>query len=519
MIDATPILRMLSRRRLSVLERQDAAAIQWRQLERMLRRAADTRFGRDHGFAAIRDLDGFRRRVPLRRYEDFWSAYWQPEFPRLDNVTWPGTVRYFAKTSGTSSGDSKYVPVTSEIMAGYRRAVLDMLAFHLRDRPRSRVLGGQSFMLGGSTDLEELAPGIRAGDISGIAAQQAPLWARAFMFPPPALARIADWERKMAILGPLSLQHDIRILGGTASWLLLFLQDVMALRPADLPGCYPALELIVYGGVNFAPYRAQFEALVAGTDIDLREVYPASEGFLAVADRGVGEGLRLQVDGGLFLEFVPVEDLDSVAPHRAGLGSVETGVNYAVVVSTPAGLWGYVVGDTVRFVELDPPRILVTGRVSSSLSAFGEHLIEEEIDRAVTVAAASIGADVVDFTVGPVFPTGEERRGRHLFVVEFAVGRTGEIGEERAAAFGRSLDAALCELNADYAAHRAGDLQMGPPEILVAPPGAFAGWMKVRGRLGAQNKVPRVLADADAMAALRALTERGGVRPAGSRTE
>jgi len=504
MIDATPILRALSRRRLARLARQDTHAVQQAQLMRLVRRAAGTRFGVDHGFAAITGITDFQRRVPLRRYEDFRAEYWQAGFPELVDVTWPGRTPWFARTSGTSSGNSKYIPVTRAILAGYRRAVLDMLAFHLQARPQSRVLGGRSFMLGGSTDLERLAPGVEAGDISGIAAREAPLWARAFTFPPPRLARIHDWERKMAALAPLSLESDIRLIGGTASWLLLFLHDLMQRRGTDLRGCYPALDLIVYGGVAFAPYRAQFETLVAGTGIDLREVYPASEGFLAVADRGVDEGLRLQVDGGLFYEFVPVEALGEAEPPRAWLGTVETGVNYAVALSTPAGLWAYLLGDTVRFVDVDPPRILVTGRVSTSLSAFGEHLIEEEIVRGVTEAAAAIGAEVADFTVAPVFPHAGARRGRHRFVVEFATPVAGGAGER----FATRLDAALAALNADYAAHRAGDVQMLGPEVVVAPPGTFAAWMKARGRLGAQNKVPRVLADAAKLDDLVALSRQ-----------
>ena len=499
MIDATPLLRVLSRRRLASLARQDARAVQEARLLRLVRRAAHTRFGIDHGFAAVRGVEDFQARVPLRRYEDFRAAYWQRDFPVVDNASWPGRIRFFAKTSGTSSGSSKHIPVTRAILAGYRRAVLDMLAFHLAAHPQSRVLGGKSCMLGGSTELERLAPGTWAGDVSGIAAREAPLWARAFTFPPPEVARIVDWERKMAILGPLSLARDIRIIGGTSSWLLLFLQDVMQQRSADLATCWPTLALIVYGGVAFAPYRAQFEALVAGTGVDLREVYPASEGFIAVADRGVDEGLRLQVDGGLFYEFVPVEELDAATPRRAWLATAETGVNYAIALSTPAGLWGYLLGDTVRFVDLDPPRILVTGRVSTSLSAFGEHLIEEEIVRAVTEAARAIGAEVADFTVGPVFPEGGERRGRHRFIVELA---GVAVDSDAADLFGRRLDAALAAANADYAAHRAGDLQMREPEIVVAPPGTFARWMKARGRFGAQNKVPRVLTDPAMLAEL-----------------
>ncbi|MEX0759933.1 MAG: GH3 auxin-responsive promoter family protein, partial [Tistlia sp.] len=465
--------------------------------------AAGTRFGRDHGFGAIREVADYQARVPLRRYEDFWEEYWQQAFPRLAGATWPGPVPYVAKTSGTTSGTSKFIPVTRGTLMGNRRGVLDMMSFHLRARPDSRILGGKNFMLGGSTELERLAPGVRAGDMTGIAAREVPSWFRGFTYPPRSLELPADWERRLEVLGPLSLEQDIRTLAGTASWLLFFLQKLTAGQGRGVTGCYPNLELIVYGGVNFAPYRHQYEELLAGTEVDLREVYPASEGFLAVADRGVGEGLRLQVDGGIFYEFVPVEELEASAPRRFWLETVETGVNYAVVLSTAAGAWSYILGDTVRFVELAPPRILVTGRTSSSLSAFGEHLIEEEIVRAVTEAAETIGEEVADFSVGPVFPADEERRGHHLFVVEFARHRP---DDSRLQAFTERLDARLAELNDDYREHRANDLQMKAPEVVAAAPGGFADWMRSRGKLGGQNKVPRVISDPDLLAALRDAT-------------
>lgn len=500
MLDATPLLRLYARWRLARLERRDPVETQRRQLLALVRRAAGTRFGRDHGFEAIDSVEAFRRRVPLRRYEDFWDEYWKAGFPVVEDASWPGRVPYFAKTSGTSSGTSKFIPVTEGTLKGNTRAALDMMCFHLRARPDSRILGGKNFMLGGTTDTERLAEGVHAGDMTGIAAREVPAWARRYTYPPASLKLPADWEEKMAVLGPRSLEQDIRTVAGTASWLLFFLQKLIEERPGGITACYPNLELISYGGVNFAPYRQQYEELLAGTEIDLREVYPASEGFLAVADRGVGEGLRLQLDGGIFYEFVPVEELDAAEPRRFWLADVETGVNYAVVLSTAAGAWGYLLGDTVRFVERDPARILVTGRTSSSLSAFGEHLIEEEIVRAVTDAAGAIGDEVADFSVGPVFPQGEERRGHHLFVVEFAGGRP---DGERLEHFAQRLDARLCELNDDYREHRANDLQMKAPEVVAAAPGGFTEWMRGRGRLGGQNKVPRVLTDPDMLASLR----------------
>jgi hypothetical protein len=248
--------------------------------------------------------------------------------------------------------------------------------------------------------------------------------------------------------------------------------------------------MLVHGGVSFAPYRSRVGELLAGSHAEAREVYPASEGFVAIADRGPDEGMRLLTDNGLFFEFVPVGELARPQPTRHWLATAETNVDYAVLLSSCAGLWSYLLGDTVRFVDLHPPRLFVTGRTSYGLSAFGEHLTGEQIDRAVGAAAKAVGGHVVDYTVGPVF----EGRGHHLYLVEFQP----SVPPERLPTFCSILDAQLAETNADYAEHRKGDFGMDPPQARVVPPGGFAAWMKARGKLGGQNKVPRVLADSAA---------------------
>ncbi|HEV7369544.1 GH3 family domain-containing protein [Arenibaculum sp.] len=493
--DGTPLLRLYARHRLRRLASMRADEAQRRELMRLVSRAMGTRFGLEHGFDGIRGISDFQARVPIRRYEDFWEGWWKDAFPDFGGTTWPGPIPYLAATSGTTTGRTKYIPVSREMVAANRRAALDVLCFHLAARPASRVFGGRSFVLGGSTELVEQAPGIRSGDLSGIAAREVPLWAKPWYFPPPELSLIADWDEKVERLGPLSLEQDIRSVSGTASWMLLFFERLAALAPGrgpGLAGLYPHAELIVHGGVDFAPYRERFERLVAGSRAELREVYPASEGFVAAADRGTGEGLRLLADNGLFFEFVPVEELDAPEPRRFWVGNVETGVNYAIVLSSCAGVWAYLLGDTVRFVERDPPRLLVTGRISWTLSAFGEHLIGEEIERAVSAASAALGRAVNDYTVGPVHAAEPGALGGHLYVVEFADG----VPEDDAVAeFARVLDLGLRDLNADYRDHRVGRFAIEAPRVAAVPPGTFAAWMRSRGRLGGQNKVPRVLAD------------------------
>jgi GH3 auxin-responsive promoter len=493
-LDVTPLLRAYTRRRAAMLAAQNPVETQRTALLRLVRRARNTRFGQDHGFDRIRDISDFQRRVPLRRYEDFWREYWQPALPRLASISWPDTIPYFALTSGTTSGKTKYIPVSTEMNASNRGAVLDLFTWHLQACADSRLLGGRNFMLGGSTALNELAPGIWAGDLSGIAARETPLWARPWSFPPPKLALLSDWEEKIDCLARLSLAADIRSLSGTPSWVLLFFDQLAALRPdqpAHIANWYPRLELFIHGGVDFAPYLRRFETFFAGSRAEMREVYPASEGFIAIADRSYGEGLRMILDRGLFYEFVPFEEVDSRAPTRHWLATAEPGVNYALVLSSNAGLFAYVLGDTVRLISRHPPRLLVTGRLSYTLSAFGEHLIGEEIERAVAYAATEIGASVTDYMVGPVFPDAANQRGGHRYVIECAVAPSAQA----LARFVAALDTNLSQQNADYRDHRAGGFGMKPPEVILAAPGSFAQWMRARGAMGGQHKVPRVSPD------------------------
>ena len=503
MLDATPFLKLYAGHRCRQLRREDPVARQERELLRLLQRARGTRFGRDHGFGSVGSVADYQARVPLRRYEDFWRDYWEADFPRLTDCSWPGTLPFFALTSGTTTGVTKYIPCSREMIAANVKAAADILVHHLAARPDSRLLAGRNFMLGGSTELRELAPGVLAGDLSGIAARTTPWWARLRYFPPRALETIADWDAKIERLAAASLDADIRSIGGTPSWMLIFFDKLAELRPEGgkrLVDFYPDLELVIHGAVNFAPYRKLFGALLEGSRAETREVYAASEGFIGVADRGDGEGLRLITDNGLFFEFVPLEELDAAQPTRHWLADVEPDVNYAIAVTSCAGLWSYVVGDTLRFIERAPPRVLITGRTSYTLSAFGEHLIDEEIETAIAAAADAIGAAVVDYSVGALVPEQTGELGQHLYVVEFATAMPDAAALQR---FAETLDAALSATNEDYEAHRAGGYGLKAPRLHAVPPGRFAAWMKSRGQLGGQHKVPRIITDADLFRHLR----------------
>ncbi len=496
--DATPILRVVAARRHARLVAMDPAATQQALLLGLVRRAATTRFGRDHGFDAIRTVADFQRAVPLRRYEALHDAYLAPALPVLENVLWPGRTPYLALSSGTTSGRTKHIPVTREMVRANRGAAFDVLAWHLAQHPRARPFGGLSFILGGSTDLTQVAPGVRAGDLSGIAAVEVPWFLRGWAWPPERIALMPDWDAKLAALAAEAPVRDIRTLSGTPSWLLVLLE-----RLAAKHGMPPlrSLELLIHGGVAWAPYRDRLAPFLP-PGCTTREVYPASEGFVAIADRGEREGMRLNLDRGCFFEFVPVEELDAPNPTRHWAATIETGIDYAVIVSSCAGLFGYVLGDTVRFVDRAPPRLLVTGRTSWTLSAFGEHLAGEEIEAALLHAADAAGLRVVEYMVGPEFAGSA---GRHRWCVEAA-------GACDPSVLAAALDAALRAENDDYAAHRDG-AQLAPPEVVLVRPGAFADWMRAQGKMGGQHKVPRVIADpARFAAAVEALSSPGPVR-------
>jgi len=500
---ATPFFRLYGQWRIWQLAMQEPATVQEAELIGLIRKAESTRFGRDHDFAAIEGVADFQKHVPLRSYEEFWKDYWEADFPRLENCSWPGTIPYFARTSGTTTGTTKFIPCSSDLIHANLRAARDILLYHLLNRPMSRILGGKGLMLGGSTSLHEEAPGIYSGDLSGIEANEVSWWAAPYTFPPPELALLADWEEKIDKIARLSLNEDIRAISGIPSWLLIFFDRLAELRPDGkqrVVDYYPQLELLVHGGIDFKPYRNRFSEILEGSRAELREVYPASEAFIAIADRAQGEGLRLIIDNGAFYEFVPTEELEAAEPTRHWLGTVEPGIEYAIVLSTCAGAWGYILGDTVRFVEVNPPRILVTGRISYVLSAFGEHLIDAEIEEAIAFAANSIGATVVDYCVAPIFPENTGARGGHHYVVEFA-----DVQPEarRVAAFRDALDDRLCALNEDYGAHRAAGYGVRGPDVEAVAPGTFRAWMKSRDQLGGQHKVPRIIKDAELLANLK----------------
>jgi hypothetical protein len=495
MLDAKPLFALYARWRVRQLLSLDPVATQERELAGLVRRAGATRFGRDHDFDRIKTVEDFQKAVPLRRFETFWQEYWQPDFPVLRDVTWPGLVPYFPSSSGTTTGASKYLPCTQDMVRSNKKAALDTLVWHLHNHPDARPFSGKTFMLGGSTNLKQEAPGVKSGDLSGIAAHTTPLWARLYLFPPEQLALIENWDEKLETLARHAVKERFAVLSGAPSWLLILLTRMAELKGGNPADAMPDLDLLIHGGMAWPSYVPLFEPFLAPSGAKTREVYPASEGFIAIQDRGSGEGMRLNLDIGIFYEFVPVEEIDSENPTRHWVKTIEPDVNYAVVLSCCSGLFGYVIGDTVRFVERNPPRLLITGRTSYMLSAFGEHLIGEEIEAAMRAAVEANDVAVREFTVGPVFPNGDTPLGHHIYVVELHDGaaKDGDLPAKLA----RAIDDDLKVRNDDYRMHRGGDAGMAPPRVRLVPPGTFADWMRAQGRLGGQNKVPRVLANPD----------------------
>ncbi len=506
MLDFTKVFRPYAKYRYSKINSQDLKGTQSRVLLNLVSKAKNTKFGKDHNFSQIKSVEDFQKNVPLRKYEDFWDNYWQKDFPLLNDCTWPGLIPFFCLSSGTTSGSTKYIPYTYEMINSNSKAGLDLMVYHSINRPNSKIFGGKSFVLGGSTELQQLAPGVMGGDLSGIAAMTLPWWAKYFYFPPKELALIKNWEEKIDLFAMKSTAEDIRSISGVPSWMLILIQKMKEVTgKKSLSEIFPNLEMLVHGGVNFAPYFKQFNDLLKDTHCELREVYPASEGFIAIGDLSYGEGLRLNIDHDIFFEFVPIEELSKPNPVRHSADKIELNLNYAVVMTTAAGLWSYIIGDTVKFISRSPARLLVTGRTSYFISAFGEHLTGEEVEKAVAKAAQSINKNVTDYSLGAVFPAKDKDLGGHLLIIEFG---DSDNNAELKAQFKDVFVSSLCELNEDYAAHYANGYGLNAPEIRTTPKGTFINWMKKRGKLGGQNKVPRIISNQDLFSDLNDFTKQ-----------
>ncbi|MFO7898892.1 MAG: GH3 auxin-responsive promoter family protein [Planctomycetota bacterium] len=484
---------------------RDPAAAQERLLLDLVRKARKTEWGRRHDFGAIRSAKEFQRAVPLNRYEDL-APLWHRAFDGDRDVTWPGHIKYFALSSGTTAGDSKALPVSADAIQRNLRAGATLVALCERQAGDGALTRGNVLYLGGCTELERRGA-CWQGDASGINAANIPRWVRRHRLPAPDVAAIKDWEARVDAICDRHLDTPVRAIVGLPSWtLILFHRLLDAARERHgsaartVADVWPRLGAFVNFGMAFEPYRDQFEELV-GRPIPVIDTYSSSEGGLNAVQSEQGDpGMLLELDTTAFYEFVLPDELEGDGPTRLTLGQVETDVDYALLLSTPSGIWSYDVGDVVRFTSLDPPKLVVTGRTRLALNVFGEHVIQENVEEALVAAREAVGAEVTEFTVGTEPPSSGDPRGRHVWMVEFArdvppLGR-----------FAAELDDRLARQSLDYKTHRDGDISMLAPAVEAVEPGTFYEWARRHGALGGQHKVPHIARSGEMIDELRRIS-------------
>ncbi|WP_295767251.1 GH3 auxin-responsive promoter family protein [uncultured Mucilaginibacter sp.] len=473
--------------------RQNGIALQQKTMQQLIAQAKNTAFGSDHQFQNITTYEDFKRNIPVRDYEDL-----RPYIDRVvngeANVTWPGKPAYLAKTSGTTSG-VKYIPISKESMPEHIKAARNALLSYIHETGKADFVDGKMIFLQGSPIMSK-KHGIDVGRLSGIVAHHVPGYLQKNRLPSYEVNCIEDWEQKVDAIVDETNNKDMHLISGIPPWCQMYFDRLSAKSGGKkIKDIFPNFKLFVYGGVNYEPYRARIEESI-GFAIDTIETYPASEGFIAFQDSQKDKGLLLLVNSGIFYEFIPSEEYFNANPTRLSLANVELNKNYALIMNTSAGLWGYSIGDTVKFTSLNPYKIVVTGRIKHYISAFGEHVIGEEVEHALMSVAKEEGLDVVEFTVAPQV-TPAEGLPYHEWFVEF--GKAPANIEN----FAEKVDAALQKKNIYYFDLIEGNI-LRPLVVRSLKPDSFINFMRSQGKLGGQNKVPRLSNDrkiADALAA------------------
>ena len=465
--------------------RQNAVSLQQSTFTNLIHQAKNTAFGIDHQFDSIESYEDFKKLVPVRDYEEL-RPYIERVVNGEENVMWPGKPAYLAKTSGTTSG-VKYIPISKESMPQHIKAARNALLSYIHETGKADFVDGKMIFLQGSPVLEQ-KHGISTGRLSGIVAHHVPGYLQKNRLPSYQTNCIEDWEEKVDAIVQETAKADMRLISGIPPWCQMYFDRLSAVSGGKkVKDIFPDFKLYVHGGVNFEPYRARMEESI-GFKIDSIETYPASEGFIAFQDSQKEKGLLLMVDAGIFYEFIPAEDYFNKNPARINLKNVQLNINYALIMNTSAGLWGYSLGDTVKFVSKNPYKIVVTGRIKHYISAFGEHVIGEEVEQALMSVADQEGVDVTEFTVAPQVAPAEGGLPYHEWFIEFG------NAPKDLPSFAQKVDKALQQKNIYYFDLIEGNI-LQPLIVRSLKKDTFINYMRSQGKLGGQNKVPRLSND------------------------
>lgn len=464
----------------------DAEEIQRKVLTRLLREAAQTAYGRDHGFGEIRSYEEFSRTVPVNTYEELKGFIDRMRHGERD-VLWKGRVKWYAKSSGTTNDKSKFIPVSSAGLHDTHYAGgTDAVALYLHSHPESRLFDGRALILGGSHQPNYNLPGSLVGDLSAILIENINPVVNLFRVPKKRVALLSDFEEKCDLIAREALRKNVTNLSGVPSWMMGVITRVLELSGKQyLDEVWPNLEVFFHGGIAFTPYRELYRSLIRNPRMQYMETYNASEGFFGLQSDLADPAMLLMLDYGVFYEFIPLEEVGKEQPQVVPLWEVETNHNYAIVITTSCGLWRYQIGDTVRFTQTRPYKFVISGRTKSFINAFGEELIVDNAEQGLAEACQQTGAQVREYTAAPVFMD-ETGKCRHQWVIEFTK-MPANVGE-----FATILDRTLQNLNSDYEAKRYKNITLQPLEIIVGRTDLFHDWLSSKGKLGGQHKVPRL---------------------------
>lgn len=454
-------------------------------LQNLVTAAQYTEFGRKYNFSELFTIRAFKKSIPVHEYDDI-KPYIQRILDGEQNILWNTPIYWFAKSSGTTSDKSKFIPLSDESLQDcHYKAAKDVLTLYYNFNPESELLTGKGLVIGGSHTINQLNPDAQYGDLSAVLLQNSPFWGHWLRTPDLDIALMDEWESKIEKLAINTIRENVTSISGVPTWTLVLFKRILEMTGKKcIADVWPALELFMHGGVSFTPYREQFRRLI-GKDIHYLEMYNASEGFLGAQDIPGKEGLLLFLDHGIFMEFMPVSEYRKKEPQTIGLDEVELNKNYAPVISTNTGLWRYLLGDTIQFTNLKPYKIKVSGRLKHYINAFGEEVIVDNTDKAIAIASEKTGAIVNDYTAAPVYFS-DASNGAHEWLVEF------EKDPDNLEHFTKELDAALKTINSDYEAKRYKDIALRLPVMHKLKKGVFSEWLKSKGKLGGQHKVPRL---------------------------